>query len=44
MKMVQVNGDQLKRLNNDPVAAFLETVNQLEFIIALPPTLNKDIR
>lgn len=44
MKMVQVNSDKLKRLNNDPVAAFLETVNQLEFIIALPPTLDKDIR
>ena len=44
MKAVQVNSDQLKKLNNDPVAAFLDTVNQLEFIIFLPPTLNKDIR
>ena len=44
LKMVQVNSDKLKRLSNDPVAAFLETVNQLEFIVALPPTLDKDIR
>lgn len=44
MKMVQVNSDKLKKLNSDPVAAFLETVNQLEFIVSLPPTLNKDIR
>lgn len=44
MKMVQVNSEKLKKLNNDPVAAFLETVNQLEFIVALPPTLDKDIR
>lgn len=29
MKLVQVNSDQLKRLNNDPVAQFLETVNKL---------------
>ena len=42
--MVQVNSEKLKKLNNDPVAAFLETVNQLEFIVALPPTLDKDIR
>ena len=44
MKLVQVNSDKLKKLSNDPVAAFLDTVNQLEFIIALPPTLDKDIR
>lgn len=44
MKMVQVNSDKLKKLNNDPVAAFLDTVNQLQFIIDLPPTLDKDIR
>ena len=44
MRLVQVNSEKLKKLNNDPVAAFLETVNQLEFIVALPPTLDKDIR
>ena len=44
MKMVQVNSEKLKKLNSDPVAAFLETVNQLEYIVTLPPTLNKDIR
>ena len=44
MKMVQVNSEKLKKLNNDPVAAFLDTVNQLEYIINLPPTLDKDIR
>lgn len=42
--MVQVNSEKLKKLNNDPVAAFLDTVNQLEYIINLPPTLDKDIR
>lgn len=44
MKMVQVNGEKLKKLSNDPVAAFLDTVNQLEFIVSLPPTLDKEIR
>ena len=44
MKMVQVNSDKLKKMSNDPVAIFLDTVNQLEFIVSLPPTLNKDIR
>ena len=44
MKLVQVNSEKLKKLNSDPVAAFLDTVNQLEFIVNLPPTLNKDIR
>ena len=39
-----MNSEQLKKLNTDPVAAFLETVNQLEFIMTLPPALDKDIR
>ena len=44
MKTVQVNSEALKKLNNDPVAAFLDTVNKLEFIVNLPPTLQKDIK
>ena len=44
MKMVQVNSEQLKSLNKDPVAGFLDTVNQLQFIIDLPLSLDKDIR
>jgi len=27
MKMVQVNSEQLKSMNKDPVAGFLDTVN-----------------
>jgi len=42
--MVQVNSEHLKKLNSDPVAGFLDMVNKLQFIINLPPTLNKDIR
>lgn len=44
MKLVQVNSDQLKKLSSDPVAQFLETVNKLQFISGLPPSLKKDIR
>ena len=44
MKMVQVNSEQLKSMNKDPVAGFLDTVNQMQFVINLPPTLDKDIR
>ena len=44
MKTVQVNSEALKKLNNDPVAAFLDTVNKLEFIVNLPPSLQKDIK
>jgi len=29
MKMVQVNSEQLKFMNKDPVAGFLDMVNQL---------------
>jgi hypothetical protein len=28
----------------DPVANFLQTVNKLQFIVSLPPTLKKDFR
>ncbi len=28
----------------DPVANFLQTVNKLQYIIALPPSLKKDVR
>jgi hypothetical protein len=44
MKLVQVNSEQLKRMNSDPVAGFLDTVNKIQYIINLPPTLKKDIR
>lgn len=44
MKVVQVNSDQLKKLSQDPVATFLETVNKLQFISTIPPSIKKDIR
>ena len=39
-----MNSEQLKSLNKDPVAGFLDTVNQLQFIMDLPLSLDKDIR
>ena len=44
MKMVHVNQDNLKKLNSDPVASFLETVHKLTLINSLPPNLKKDLR
>ena len=44
LKMVQVNQDKLKRLNNDPVANFLDMINKVAFVASLPSSLNKDIR
>lgn len=41
---MQVNAEHLKRLQIDPVAQFLETVNKLTFITNLPPSLHRDAR
>ena len=43
-KLVQVNAEHLKRLQLDPVAQFLQTVNKLAFIANLTPSLQKDDR
>ena len=31
-------------MNADPVGSFLQTVNKLQFVATLPPTLKKDAR
>ena len=41
-KVVNVNSDSLKKMNADPVSNFLQTINKLQFIICLPPSLKKD--
>ena len=46
LKIVAVNQDSMKKVSPaaDPVANFLQTVNKLQFISSLPPTLKKDLR
>ena len=44
LKMVQVNEGNLKKLNTDPVAGFLETVHKMILITSLPPNLKKDLK
>lgn len=42
--MVNVNQEHLKKMSADPVASFLQSVNKLNFVNNLPPSLKKDQR
>lgn len=42
LKVVNVNSENLKKMSSDPVSQFLETMNKLQFILSLPPSLEKD--
>ncbi|CDW74066.1 serine threonine-protein kinase nek10 [Stylonychia lemnae] len=43
-KVVNINQESIKKMSADPVANFLQTVNKLQFITCLPPSLKKDSR